>query len=111
MSFFNELKRRNVFKVAMSYAVLFWLVIQVSAVVTPALRLPEWVTSFVLFIGLLGFPFALFFAWAFELTPEGIKRTHDVHPDESITPHTGQKLNIVLAILLLLALGYISYSK
>jgi TolB-like protein len=110
MSFFNELKRRNVFKVAMSYAVLFWLVIQVSSIVVPALHLPEWVTSFVLFIGLLGFPFALFFAWAFELTPEGIKRTHDVVPVESITPHTGQKLNFILAILLLLALGYISYS-
>jgi hypothetical protein len=74
LAFFQELKRRNVFRVAISYAILAWLLIQVSDTLAPALRLPDWFQSGVAFLLILGFPVALFFAWAFELTPEGLRR-------------------------------------
>lgn len=90
--FFAELKRRNVYKVAVAYAVVAWLVIQVCATIVPALHLSDVVTSTVVVVVLLGFPIALVLAWAFELTPEGIKRAEDVLPSESITHHTGGKL-------------------
>ena len=111
MSFFNELKRRNVFKVGISYLILSWLIIQVVSLAVPALHLPEWVNSLVFLFVIVGLPFALFFAWAFELTPDGIKRTLDVAEEESIAPQTGQKLNYLLATLLLVALGYISFDQ
>ena len=76
--FFGELKRRNVYKVAVAYAVVGWLVMQVASTVVPALHLPDTITTAVVVVTLLGFPIALVLAWAFELTPEGIKRTGDV---------------------------------
>ena len=72
--FFGELKRRNVYKVAVAYAIVGWLVMQVASTVVPALHLPDTITSAVVVLTLLGFPVALVLAWAFELTPEGIKR-------------------------------------
>jgi len=72
---FTELKRRNVYKVAVPYAVVGWLLIQVATQVFPFLEIPNWAIRFVIFITALGFPIALVIAWAFELTPEGIKRT------------------------------------
>src|SRR6266699_1428749 len=74
-NFFAELKRRNVYKVAVGYAVVGWLVMQVAATVVPALHLPDAITSAVVLLVILGFPIALIIAWAFELTPEGLKRT------------------------------------
>jgi TolB-like protein/Tfp pilus assembly protein PilF len=79
-NFFAELKRRNVYKVAVAYAIVGWLVMQVAATVVPALPLPDVITSVVVLITLLGFPIALVIAWAFELTPQGLKRTEDVDP-------------------------------
>jgi hypothetical protein len=79
-SFFSELKRRNVYKVAVAYAVVGWLVIQVSATVLPTFHAPEWVVQTLVVLVAVGFPIALVIAWAFELTPEGIKRTEDVDP-------------------------------
>jgi TolB-like protein len=76
-SFFSELKRRNVYKVAVAYAVVGWLVIQVSSTVLPTFHAPEWVVQTLVVLVILGFPIALVIAWAFELTPEGIKRTED----------------------------------
>jgi TolB-like protein/tetratricopeptide (TPR) repeat protein len=73
--FFTELKRRNVYKVAVAYAVVGWLLIQVATQVFPFLEIPNWAVRFVIFVTALGFPVALVIAWAFELTPEGIKRT------------------------------------
>ncbi|QFU77260.1 hypothetical protein EY643_17225 [Halioglobus maricola] len=102
-SFFSELKRRNVFRVAIAYLVLAWLVLQVTDLVAPPLGLPEWTMSMVIFLGSVGFPFALLFAWAFELTPEGLKRSEDVEPTESIAPHTGSRLKQVTTALLLSA--------
>src|SRR5947207_10932853 len=74
-TFFAELKRRNVYKVAVAYAVVGWLVMQVASTVVPALHLPDSITTTVVVLVLLGFPIALVIAWAFEMTPEGMKRT------------------------------------
>ena len=82
-NFFAELKRRNVYKVAVAYAIVGWLVMQIAATVVPALHLSDAVTSAVVLLVILGFPIALVIAWAFELTPEGIKRTDQIetgHP-------------------------------
>ena len=73
--FLSELKRRNVYKVAVAYAVVGWLLIQVATQVFPFLEIPNWAIRFIIFVTALGFPVALIIAWAFELTPEGIKRT------------------------------------
>ena len=74
-SFVGELRRRNVVKVAMAYAIVSWILVEVSSVLGPALRLPDWATSLVAFLLILGFPVALILSWAYELTPEGIERT------------------------------------
>ncbi len=81
-SFFAELKRRNVYKVAVAYGVVAWLVIQVTATIVPALHLPDGLTTAVVVLVLVGFPIALVISWAFEMTPEGMKRTADVSADE-----------------------------
>jgi TolB-like protein len=78
-SFFSELKRRNVYKVAVAYAIVGWLLIQIATQVFPFLEIPNWVIRLVIALVAIGFPIALIIAWAFELTPEGIKRTEDVH--------------------------------
>lgn len=78
ISFFAELKRRNVYKVAVAYAVVGWLTIQVSSTVLPTFHAPEWVVQTLMVLVAIGFPIALIIAWAFELTPEGLKRTEDV---------------------------------
>ena len=75
MSWFTELKRRNVFRVGVAYTIITWLLIQVSDVVFPALQMPEWTIGFVTLLLGLGFPIALVLAWAYELTPGGVKRT------------------------------------
>jgi hypothetical protein len=86
----RELKRRNVFRVALAYVIVAWLLLQVSDTLVPALYLPEWFHSGVAFLLILGFPLALLFAWAYELTPEGLKRETDVVRDASITSDTGR---------------------
>lgn len=106
MSLFAELKRRNVFRVALGYVVLAWIVLQVGETLAPALRLPEWVNSLLAFFLILGFPLAMFFAWAFELTPDGLKLEKNVERDASITPMTGRKLDRIVIALLVVALGY-----
>ena len=73
MSFFEELKRRNVFRVAIAYLVIAWFLLQVGDTLAPALLLPDWINTALAFFLVLGFPLAILFAWAFELTPEGIK--------------------------------------
>src|SRR6059058_3762462 len=78
-NFFAELKRRNVYKVAVAYAIVGWLLVQVATQVFPFLEIPNWVVRLVIALVAIGFPIALIIAWAFELTPEGIKRTEDVH--------------------------------
>lgn len=102
-SLLEELKRRNVIRVAVGYLVLAWVVLQITEILAPALLLPEWTLSFVALIGIVGFPFALFFAWIYELTPEGLKRSGEVAPDDSITSQTASKLNKATTALLMMA--------
>jgi TolB-like protein len=108
-SLYSELKRRNVIRVALAYVVVGWIVLQVADIVAPALSLPDWSIPMLIFIGAAGFPFAIIFAWAFELTPEGLKRSTEVQPEESITRDTAMKLNgiiiAVLAVAVMLLLG------
>ncbi len=110
-AFIEEVKRRNVFKVAIVYLIAGWLTMQVVDVMFPALNLPEWLTRAVAAMLLLGFPFALIFAWAFELTPDGIKREKDVDRSQSITQETGQKLNRSALIVLTIAVGFLLLDK
>src|SRR5205809_8009018 len=77
-NFFAELKRRNVYKVAVAYAVVGWLLVQIATQVFPFLEIANWVVRLVIMLVAIGFPIALVIAWAFEITPEGIKRTEDV---------------------------------
>jgi hypothetical protein len=100
MSLWGELKRRNVVKVGAAYAVVVWLLIQVAAVVVPTYEAPRWVMPTLILVLVLGFPIVLVVAWAFEITPEGIKKTAQVPLEESITRSTGQKLNYVVTTLL-----------
>jgi hypothetical protein len=108
-SFFSELKRRNIYKVAVAYGITGWIIIQIATSVFPALEFPQWTTQFVIILVLIGFPISLVFAWAFEITPEGIKRTRKVPPQDSITQNTGKKLNYwiigLLSVALLLVLA------
>ena len=110
-SLLKEMKRRNVFRVAVGYMVLAWVVLQITDLAAPALLLPEWTLSFVILMGILGFPFALFFAWAFELTPEGIKRSTEVDPQESITGQTAGALNKLIIALLCAAVAILLADK
>ena len=111
LSLFNELKRRNVFKVTIAYIIVAWLLLQVSDTLVPALHLPDWFLSGVAFLLILGFPVSIIFAWAFELTPEGIKREREIERAESITRVTGRKLEIIITGLLVLALAFFAYDK
>ena len=110
MKLMDELKRRNVFRVGAAYVLLGWVVVQVTDTVSPALNLPEWTLAFVTWIGIIGFPIALFFAWAYELTPDGIKREADVDPAESITRATGRRLDVILIALLAITIGLIAWN-
>ena len=106
-SFVQELKRRNVFRVAAIYLLVSWLLMQIGDVMFPALRLPEWTTTMLVAFLLLGFPIALILSWAYEATPEGIKRTSDVVPDDSITDLTGQKINYIIIGVLAVAVVFL----
>jgi len=111
MSFFEELKRRNVVRVGIAYAVAAWVLLQIFDIVGEILELPEWGGKLILALLVLGFFLALFFAWAFELTPEGIKREHEVDRSQSITPTTGKKLNSAILALMAVAIGYLLFDK
>ena len=111
MSLFDELKRRNVFRVGIAYAVTSWLLIQVSDILLESIGAPPWVMQTMFVVLAVGFVITLFFAWAFEMTPEGVKREADVDRSQSITHHTGQKLNYTIIALLVLALGYFAWDK
>jgi TolB-like protein/Flp pilus assembly protein TadD len=108
-SFFSELKRRNVYKVAVAYAVVGWLVIQIGSTVLPTFHAPEWVAQVLVVFVVLGFPIALVLAWAFEITPEGIKRESEVSPNESITRQTGRKLVGLTIVVAVIAAGLLAF--
>ena len=104
-SFFAELKRRNVYKVAVAYAVVAWLLIQAASIFLPTFNAPQWAMQIVILIIVVGFPIALAFSWAFEITPEGIKREEDITPNQSITHHTGRKIVAITIIVAIIATG------
>lgn len=108
-NFFSELKRRNVYKVAVAYAVVSWLLIQAASILFPTFEAPPWVMKVFVAVVALGFPVALVLAWAFELTPEGIKRAEDVLPNESITRKTGRKLVGLTIALTFVAAGLLVF--
>ena len=111
MSFFAELKRRNVVRVGIAYIVIAWLLAQVAEFAFENFGAPEWVLKTFVVLLLLGMPLVLFFAWAFELTPEGVKLEKDVDRSESITPQTGQRLNRLIIVVMALAIGYFALDK
>jgi TolB-like protein/lipoprotein NlpI len=104
--FLQELKRRNVFRVGVAYAVVSWLIIQIIETVSEPLGLPDWTEAFFIVLVLAGLPLVLIFAWAFELTPEGLKKTEEVDKEKSVTSVTGRKLNYTIIAVLVVALGY-----
>jgi len=108
-NFFSELKRRNVYKVAVAYAVVGWLVIQVSSTVLPTFHAPEWIVQTLVVLVALGFPIALTIAWAFEITPEGIKRTEDIRPDEKIPQWSARKFAALMLVLVIAAASLLGY--
>jgi adenylate cyclase len=111
MSFIKELKRRNVFRVGIAYTVATWLLIQVTDTVFPRIGLPDSAVTLVIALLAIGFIPALILAWAFEMTPEGIKREKDIDREKSITPTTGRKLDRAIIGILTIALAYFVFDK
>ncbi len=110
-NFFGELKRRNVYKVAIAYAVIAWLLIQAGSILFPTFEAPGWVMKAFVAIIAAGFPIALVLAWAFELTPEGIKRTEEVSPHKTMTPRTGRKIDFVIIGVFALVIALLLYDR
>ena len=108
---FEELKRRNVFRVGIAYLAVAWLVLQVSDIVLDTIAAPDWLMKALIFFLAIGFPIAVLIAWAYEMTPEGIKREKDVDRSASITQNTGQKLNRTIIAVLIAAVGFLLVDK
>ena len=111
MSFLEELKRRNVFRVGIAYAVAAWLLLQVTDIVTPILQLPDSIPRMVLFLLVIGFIPAIILAWAFEMTPEGVKLESEVDRSQSITSKTGRKLDRAIMVILAIAITFLLFDK
>lgn len=109
MALFDELRRRNVFRVGATYVVLGWLVVQVTETISPALNLPDWTLTFVVWVGIIGLPFVLFFAWAYEITPDGVKRESEVDRSGAATQVVASKLNVSIVVLLALAIALFAW--
>jgi TolB-like protein/Flp pilus assembly protein TadD len=105
LSLFRELKRRNVFRVAAAYLVTGWLLIEVSATLEDTLHLPDWADTLLAFFLILGFPVALFLSWAYEITPEGIKRDHEIAGDDRSRAITARRLDWTVIVVAVLAVG------
>ena len=109
-NFFAELKRRNVYKVAVAYAVVAWLFIQAASIFFPAFDAPPWVIKIFIIVVIFGFPVALVLSWAFEITPEGIKLESEVAPNEAITRRTGRKIVGITVVLAVIAAGLLAFN-
>ena len=108
-NFFAELKRRNVYKVAVAYAVVAWLLVQIATQVFPFFEIPNWAVRLVVLVLIAGFPVALVFSWAFEITPEGIVRESEIESGKSITHHTGRKIVALTIVLAVVATGLLIF--
>src|ERR1044071_2026879 len=111
LSFFAELKRRNVVRAAGLYLVGAWLLTQVASTVLPMFGAPGWLPRSIVVLLAIGFVPALIFSWVFELTPEGLKREQEVAPEQTITPQTGRRMDRTIIVVLVLALGYFAFDK
>ncbi len=111
MSFFEELKRRNVFRVGIAYVISAWVLLQFVDLVLDNIQAPDWVMKVFMLALMVGFPLAIFFAWAFEVTPEGIKKEQDVDRSQSIAKQTGHKLDRSIIVILLVALVYFAWDN
>jgi TolB-like protein len=111
MSLFKELKRRNVFRVGIAYVLMGWVVLQGADFAFDLIDAPNWVIQALSIVVVIGLPFALFFAWAFEVTPEGIKKESDVDRSQSVTNKTGRKLDFLIIGVLVAALAYFVFDK
>lgn len=107
----SELKRRNVIKVATAYAITGWLIIQIVTAIKEPLSLPNWFDTGIIILVLIVFPIALIIAWAFELTPQGLKKTEDVRIEESTTKDTGKRLNRIIIAVLLVLIAFLIYDR
>ena len=110
-SFFAELKRRNVYKVAIAYGVVAWLLMQVASQIFPFFEIPSWAVRLVVLLLIIGFPVAVILAWAFELTPEGIKREEDLDLGSSVMRKTGRKLDFFIIAVLILVIGLLLFQR
>ena len=108
-SFFAELKRRNVYKVAVGYGVVGWLVIQIATATFPVLGFSNEASKLVIALVVLGFPIVLIVAWLFEMTPEGMKRTENISPDEHIPQWSRRKFAALILTSGLLAAGLLVF--
>jgi len=111
MSLLGELQRRNVFRVGIAYAIAVWVLLQIMDVITPILALPDWAPKLIFVILAIGFVPAVIFAWAFEMTPDGLKKEKDVDPAQSVTRGTGRKLDFAIIGLMAIALAYLAFDK
>ena len=111
MSLYNELKRRNVFRVAMTYIVASWLIIQVAETIFPAFGISDAVLRYIVIVLSIGFVPALIFSWVFELTPEGFAKEVSADQEHSITRFTGKELDRSIILLLAIALSYFAFDK
>jgi TolB-like protein/Tfp pilus assembly protein PilF len=110
-NYISELKRRNVFKASVAYIVVAWIITQVASIALPTFDAPPFVLKTILFLMVIGFPLNLLFAWAYELTPDGIKKTKEVKSKESITRQTSSNLNNVIIASLIIAVIYLLYNQ
>ena len=110
-NFFAELQRRHVYKVAVAYAVVAWLLIQVAAQTFPIFEIPTWCVRLVVVLLALGFPIAVILAWAYELTPEGIKRTESVDPEKSVRRRTGRTLDFLIIGVLAAVIALLVFDR
>jgi adenylate cyclase len=108
-NFFVELQRRNVYRVAVAYGVVSWLLVQVATQVFPFFDIPAWAVRMVIVVLLLGFPVALVIAWIYDLTPEGLQRTDEIAPRQSLSRHTGRKMDFAIIGVLLAVIAFIAW--
>ena len=111
MSLFEELKRRNVIRVAVLYLVSSWVLLQLTDVLSSLLNVPESAGSIVVLLLILGFIPVVLFAWVYEMTPEGVKRQKDIDRDQSITSHTGKRINSLIIVLLVVAIAAVALDR
>jgi len=109
--FIEELRYRNVFRVGVAYVVVGWVIAQAADLVADVFNWPDWVMQVLIILLVLGLPVALFLSWAFELTPEGMKKAHEVPADAPKDPRAGLVLNVVTMIMLLIAVGWLGWDK